>query len=372
MTQMRRDVGVFLDPITQHFARDRLFEQHPYSDFHAPWVHVRDRFAERGIRVQTADYLVENLDAFDTNLYFAVGTLRNYKRLAARADTILSGLFHTEAPIVHPSTYAGTREAAEYFRRIYSFSTPAALEPFGCEGLTFRKFQIPEPYDGIEGHFVDLWERRDRKFLCMITQNKLPNLDYNELYTERLRLLEHFSRRDSIDLYGIGWDKMPFRVGERRLPQQVVRVQRFVWERLPFTQNHPYERVIKRVWRGAVDSKHDVMSGYTFAICYENMVLEGWLNEKIFDAFLVGTIPVYLGASDVTRYIPEECFIDPRRFADHSEMEAFLRSLGPEEIAVYRDNAREFMSSEAYRPFTKHAFADLLIDAFEEDVATAA
>ena len=367
----RTDIGVFIDPITHHFAEDRLFAQHPYSDFHRPWVRVQERFAERSIKVQTADRLVNGDSVFDTNVYFAVGTLRNYKTLAERSDTILSALFHTEAPIIHPSTYRGTAEAAGYFRRIYSFSTAEALAPFGCGGLSLRKFQIPEPYDGIEEPFVELWNRRDRRFLCMITQNKLPNLDYNELYTERLRLLEHFSRTGSIDLYGIGWDKMPFRVGERRLPQKVVRVQRFVWERIPFTRNHPYERVIKRVWRGAVDSKHEVMSRYTFAICYENMTLEGWLNEKIFDAFVVGTIPVYLGATDVTKYIPPECFIDPRPFASHGELEDYLRSLGPEEIRAYRENAREFMASDAYRPFTKDAFADIFVEAFDEDVAAA-
>ena len=368
----RQDVAVFLDPITHHFEHDRLFEQHPYGDFHAPFLHAKRMLEARGYPVHTADRLLAGEYARDVNVYFALGNIRNYRRLAARGDTILSGLFHFEAPIIHPTTYRETPEASRYFKRIYSFSTPDALAPFGCGGVTLRKFMIPEPYDGIHDGFEDLWSRGDRKFLCMISQNKLPNLWYQELYTERLRLLEHFSRTDSIDLYGIGWDQMPFRVGERRLPPQLVRLQRLVWERLPFTRKRPYEDVIRKVYRGPVESKHNAMSGYTFAITYENMVLEGWINEKIFDAFLSGTVPIFRGAPDVTDYIPEDCFIDPRHFSTYVELEAYLRSLGPSEIEAYREAAREFMASAAYRPFTKQAFAEILVRAVEEDLSVAA
>ena len=129
-------VGVFLDPIADRFGRDRLFEQHPYSDFHAQWVHVKEVFESRGIPVHTADFLVDGERGSDVNVYFAIGTIRNYKRLAKRADVILSGLFHLEAPIVHPTTYRATPEASRFFNRIYSFSTPEALAPFGCAGLS--------------------------------------------------------------------------------------------------------------------------------------------------------------------------------------------------------------------------------------------
>ena len=60
------------------------------------------------------------------------------------------------------------------------------------------------------------------------------------------------------------------------------------------------------------------------------------------------------------------------RFATHAEMEEFLRSLSPEEIERYRENAREFMASDAYRPFTKQTFAETLVRAVEEDLGIAA
>jgi hypothetical protein len=317
------------------------------------------------MEVHTADLFLEGRYGSDRNVYFAIGNVANYKKVAARGDTILSGLFHIEAPIIHPTTYRDTPEASKYFERIFSFSSSEALAEFGCGGVELTKYVIPEPYERI---FDDLWAREDRKYLTMISQNKLPNLYIHELYTERLRALEYFSRTDSIDLYGIGWDKMPFRVGERRMPPQLVRLHRMVWERLPFTKNHPYAEIIEKVWRGAVASKHETMSGYTFALTYENMVLEGWLNEKIFDAFLVGTVPVFLGAPDVTDYIPAECFIDRRDFGDYAELDSYLRSLSPQAIDEYRENARDFIASERYLPFTPQAFAELLLTATLEDL----
>ena len=359
-------LAVFLDPVSNHFEEDRLFGGTWPGHHSGPYLHVRDVFAERGVPVHTADRLFRGQSPGERNAYFALGNVRNYRKLAGRDDVVLSGLFHVEAPILSPTTYSQTPEASRYFERVYSFSNAEALAPFGCAGVPLRHFLIPEPYEGIDG-FEGLWARRDRNFLCMISQNKLPTLQVSELYTERLRLLEHFSRSDSIDLYGVGWDRMPFRVGERRTPQQLVRVYRIVREHVPFMRNHPYEDLIRRVYRGAVESKAETMSRYTFAITYENMVLDGWINEKIFDAFVVGTIPIYLGAPDVTEYIPEDCFIDPRRFSDYFGLEAFLRSLGPREIATYRENAKDFLASERFRPFSKAAFADIFLGAVEDD-----
>ena len=185
MTALR----VFLEPLTQHYEQDRLFEQHPYGDYHAPFLRVRELFAEHGIEVHTADLLLDRDYAADLNVYFSLGNLHNYKRFIARDDTILSALFHMEAPIIHPSTYRNTPEASRYFERIYSFTTPDALEPFGCAGLAFAQFRIPEPHDGVLDR---LWSRQPRKFLTMISQNRRPPLSWNELYSERPRALEHF------------------------------------------------------------------------------------------------------------------------------------------------------------------------------------
>ena len=40
-----------------------------------------------------------------------------------------------------------------------------------------------------------------------------------------------------------------------------------------------------------------------------------------------GTIPIYLGAKDINKYIPEETFIDFRRFENISDLNNFIKKI---------------------------------------------
>jgi hypothetical protein len=103
------------------------------------------------------------------------------------------------------------------------------------------------------------------------------------------------------DLYGAGWDTVPFGVGERRvpLPGTAIRASRYVRSRTPVLRRHPCENALRKVCRGPLDSKYEALSRYTFSLTYENMALDGWINEKLFDAMLAGTVPIDLGAPDI-------------------------------------------------------------------------
>src|SRR5262249_36634611 len=159
------------------------------------------RFRSYGIEVHTADYLLRGEKTSRVNVYFSLGMLRDYRALSRRRDVILSSFFTVDAPIVQPSAFRALRRVARYFRRIYSYTTPEAVERFGCKGLTFTPYCIPYPYDRVD---EKLWGRTDRKFLVLLNYNRLCRRTWHELYTERLRALEYFSRFDEIDLYGFG------------------------------------------------------------------------------------------------------------------------------------------------------------------------
>ncbi len=327
-----RDVTLFIDPVSHQFLRNELFNPNSplnRDNCHAPYFYMREVLQSKGIEVHTADYLMSGEKANKTNVYFSFETLKNYKVLAKRKDTILSGFITIEAPIVHPSTYQALPEVTKYFKRVYAYSTGEALEHFGCGGLRFEKFFIPQPYNQV---FDELWSRKD------------------------------------IDLYGKGWDEIPYRVGEFWAPGTAMKLYRFVRENIPFLPRHPIEKVLRQVYKGAVKSKYEVMSRYTFAFCYENMLLKGWLNEKIFDAFYVGTIPIYWGATDVTDWIPKECFIDKRKYPTYADLRSYLKSLSEKDIQRYKENARDFLSSEKFKPFSKQSFAKIFTDAIQQDL----
>lgn len=372
----RGHTALFIDPIHRRYEGDRLFELAAGAgvgdDVNAPWIHLRERLGDSGVRVHTADLLeCGAVEPAAHNVYVSFGPLHRSKRIGARPDVVSSAFFALECPIVEPRLYLGLEAASRSFKRLFSFTTADSLRPFLPAPLEFEQFHLPNSYDRVH---EEKWLRTNRGFLAMINANKLPRLYVRELYTERLLAVEYFNRRGEIDLYGMGWDGPPYQMGETRVPGRVrgwERAARIRWER-SHPPVDPLRAAARNAWRGSVASKADVLSRYTFAICFENMVLERWITEKIFDCFFAGTIPIYLGAPDIARWIPEACFIDMRRFNGFDELRAYLVQLPPDEIQGYREAAREYVGSGAFAPFSKKAFAELLAGIVKRDAGVAA
>lgn len=368
-------VALFLDPPHYGYANDRLFTSQtgPYArdGVNAPWIHLRERLGRAGVRVHTVD-LLENgtVEPAARNLYVSFGP-RGRRRLIQRHGLVPSGFFALECPIVDPQLYLDLSSMSRSFKTVYSFSTEESLRPYLRAPVRLEQFQLPNPYDRVD---EEQWRRTDRGFMTMINANKLPRLTTSELYTERLRAVEYFNRFGEIDLYGIGWDGPAFRVTASRVPARAraaAHLARSRWERMR-PPSDPLRVASRAAWRGPVTSKVEVLGRYTFAICFENMVLEGWITEKIFDCFLAGTVPVYLGAPDIERWVPTECFIDMRRFDGYDELRAYLRQLSPAAVEAYRQAARDYLRSDSFRPFTKEAFADLLARIVRRDTGVEA
>ena len=364
-------VAVYIDPFSHHFEQDRLFDRRgdtgASDNALAPYVYLRDWFGERGVEMHTADLLQGVSPNGSTNVYLSFGIRHRYRQLARRPDVVVSSLFAFECPIVEPDLYRELAPASQVFRRLLSFSTAEALAPFLTGPVALERFQLPQYYEDVH---AGIWERDERKFLVLINANKVPQLSLNELYSERLRALEFFSRYDEIDLYGLGWDGPAFRVGRpSRLPGPVLRARRPVLRALHrlLPPRDDVGRAVRRTYRGPTERKAETLGSYTFAICFENSILEGWVTEKIFDCFFAGTIPVYLGAPDIEEWIPPECFVDMRRFTDYAELRAYLHALTPSEIDAYRVAARDFLRSERFRPFTKRTFAERIGRIVSED-----
>jgi hypothetical protein len=370
-----RGVALFLDPLSYHLEQDRLFDSRHSptggEDILGPYAYLREWLAEREVRVHTGDLLVTaDAPAAELNLYVTMGLRGRYPILERRSDTVLSAFFVPECPIVEPRLYRDLPAASRAFRRMYSFAGEEAMSEFLSEPLPFESFRFPYAFDDVH---EPAWRREDRSFLTIINANKVPRLDTRELYSERLRAVAFFEQKGEIDLYGIGWDGPPFRVGETGVPNVVRRAAYLAerrWDRLRPNRD-PLLTAARRAWRGQVASKSDTLCRYTFAICFENMVMQGWVTEKLFDCLVAGTIPVYLGAPDVERWVDPESFIDMRRFSSYEELRTYLRSLGPGEIAAYREAGRDYFRSDRFRPFTKQAFAEIFGRIVAEDTGVA-
>jgi hypothetical protein len=201
----------------------------------------------------------------------------------------------------------------------------------------------------------------------MINANKLPRVYWNELYTERMRAVAYFSQFGEVDLYGTGWNEPSWRLGRTHMPYTFTRLHRTALTHWQKIKPDPLLQAARSVYHGKTDSKSATLGNYTFSLCFENMILTGWITEKIFDCFFAGTVPIYLGAPDIQDHIPQDCFIDMRRFPDYTSLRRYLQSLTPAQVEEMRLCARQFLASHQFEPFTKRAFAERFRQIIQED-----
>lgn len=208
------------------------------------------------------------------------------------------------------------------------------------------------------------WRGRE-KLCCLISANKtVPHASPLLLYSERVNLIRWFERHapQDFDLFGIGWDKPVARHG--LVGRVIGKVQSYIPKRKGL--------VFFPSYRGKVASKLEVFQRYRFSICYENVrELPGYITEKIWDSFFAGCVPVYWGASNITSYIPENCFIDRRKFASHEELYAFMTSMSEPDYIAYQDRIAAFLASERAKAFSAESFAETIVNTIVSDLGIA-
>lgn len=62
--------------------------------------------------------------------------------------------------------------------------------------------------------------------------------------------------------------------------------------------------------RTTLNNKEDALLPFMFSICVENSFQGAYWTEKLTDAFLCLTVPIYIGSAKVADYFPSESFID--------------------------------------------------------------
>ncbi|MFA6118802.1 MAG: glycosyltransferase family 10 [Parachlamydiales bacterium] len=174
----------------------------------------------------------------------------------------------------------------------------------------------------------------NRKLCCNISADK-SSIHKSEIYSERRKAIRFFetSPGDEFDLYGRGWKKEEF-----------------------------------KSYQGEINNKLSCLKKYKFCICYENSQgINGYITEKIFDSFEAGCVPIYLGADNITDYIPENCFIDKRKFKTYEELLTFLRSMTKEDYENYICNIKSFLISSKAKLFTGENLVKTIVDAIESN-----
>jgi len=277
------------------YNNNRMFNpeiQAPIGDDLLYPLHYLARVArEKGISVSTID--TEPLDSYDAIIFLDYpGNHNRYLKKLINIEFENLYLFVFENEIIKPDNWK--LEHYRYFKKIFTWRDDL------IDNKKIFKFFLPNKIPEAISFNIS----QKTKFCCLIAGNKKNNQP-RELYSERIRAIRWFEKNQPahFDLYGKGWDLS--------LPSSLTPLKPVLQ---PF-----YHKFSPRYasYRGEITSKRTILEQYKFSICYENVRnIPGYITEKIFDCFFAGCVPIYLGASNVTDYIPENSFIDKRKFTD--------------------------------------------------------
>lgn len=226
------------------------------------------------------------------------------------------------------------------------------------DGKRYIKLNIPN-----KATFIDVLGFEAKiNFCCLISSNKGVSLkDSRELYGKRVETIRWFEKNapSDFDLYGIGWNMPAAKSGY--LGKVLNKINAYLY---PLLNTKPFPS-----YKGMVKSKNEVLSKYKYSICYENIAdLPGYITEKIFDCFFAGCVPIYWGASNVSQYIPEACFIDRRNFTSHEALYSFLKSIDETTYTGYQTAIANFIHSDAAKPFYAEHFATTVVNTILSDL----
>ncbi|MGQ4002333.1 glycosyltransferase family 10 [Francisellaceae bacterium CB299] len=178
-----------------------------------------------------------------------------------------------------------------------------------------------------------------------------------ELYSERVKAIRWFEKNHpkDFDLYGVRWDEYRFGHGLLGKPLNKLKFLRK-------SGNYPS-------YKGKVNCKNKVLQNYKFAICYENARdIPSYITEKIFDCFFAGCVPIYWGANNITDYVPENCFIDKRKFDTYEELYDFMVNMSDSDYVGYLDNIEKYIQSDQIKIFSADHFADVITTEILNDI----
>lgn len=129
------------------------------------------------------------------------------------------------------------------------------------------------------------------------------------------------------------------------------------WDTLLPTLSLAEQTAFSRQYRGYTPDKAAVLNKARFTLAYENVPHLDYVSEKIYDVMLAGSVPVYLGAPNITDYIPKECFVNKRDFETYDKLYAFLKNMPQSEYQKYLDCAKTFLTGPTAEKLTGPLFA---------------
>lgn len=200
---------------------------------------------------------------------------------------------------------------------------------------------------------------RDIKYSMVATNRNLnlPTMSNLNGYKLRQDVIKYFVNHwpGRLSVYGRDWD-MSF-----ALPV-LQKLQRKFGKKKNVAHRYFY--------KGEAQSKFNVLFDSEFNICFENKLhVDGYYTEKIFDALVCGSIPIYCGTRTLDAIVPKDCYVDLRDYNSLSEMVEFCESLTAVDKKNYRIRIRNFAHSFDWHKISEITYVNRVLDFIENDAS---
>ena len=290
-------------PWSKEFMNDNMFNLNSSlnrDNCFMMWVGMKNYLQENNWEVHTVD-VYEDIRQVDIFVFFSffMDWYSLIRKFGLEDKTIYIAF---EPPVVDKNhTEIGIGKLLHYFKYVLTWNDDLIDNK--------RIFKFMYPYA-----FFDVKKKisfEQRNLLVNISGNKTSDSE-GELYSERRKVIQYFDGYEGFSLFGSGWEKENF-----------------------------------NSYKGQAQSKEDTYAQYKFALCLENMTnIKGYITEKILDCFCSGIVPIYLGASNMTEYIPDECYIHYDQFSDLDELKVYLEGMKKEDYEKYLDESQKYLESK--------------------------
>jgi alpha(1,3/1,4) fucosyltransferase len=317
--QVSSDATVYIIPPCG-YHNEKLFDMsdvlYNRDDCMRPFYVLREVLRAQGYDLKTTTFetlpkQLKKLIVCDFPFDDRLSLLKQYSK-----DDII--LLILEPPTVVSHYY--NKEAHAYFGKIFTMLDDLV------DNKKYFKLHYPQP-SLTRVQPLDF----DKKKLCTLIAGNNKVQHPLELYSERRNWINYCEKNalNLFEFYGRGWDK----------------------ENL-------------QTYKGSLLAKVPILKTYKFCVCYENTKdTNGYITEKIFDVLISSCVPIYLGAPNITDYVPSNCFIDRRQFESDQHLFDFIKNMTEEKYQEYSENIKLFLKGPRAALFSAEHFANVITKA---------
>ncbi len=322
--------------VNKAYQENRIFDKNDPTRL--KYYLLKQEFLKYGYELNTCDYFKTKKSLI--NLYMDIPN-----NFSSTVENTKNYVLLIESPLVMHNNF--NKKYHHYFNKIFTWSDQLTTDHKKYIKLHYA-FKFPDHIP------MDLSIKT--KLCVLIISNKSSSAK-NELYSKRKEFIRWFENHylNDFDLYGRGWNEYHFTEPRYiRILNKITFIKKFATQ---------YFAEIFPSYKGSVDNKYKVMQAYKFSIAYENIKDEsGYITEKIFDSFFSGSIPIYLGADNITTYIPKNCFIDKRDFKSYELLYNFIVKMSDDDYLNYLKNIDKFLKSDNAKVFKIEHFAKTIVN----------